>query len=134
MTADPVSRLFELQIRHISFVAQIPHLEYLKQNDTSFNRTSVKNSILQKEHYEKQFNTALKLLAPIYSMVSRIAVKRGVAFGMPPHDEIFVAKDTQVEINPPNYIIYNPCSEISIPFCGVCCETIIESVGLSFDD
>jgi len=41
MTADPVSRFFELQIRHIHFVAQIPHLEELKQNDTSFNRTGV---------------------------------------------------------------------------------------------
>ena len=41
MTAEPVSRLFELQIRHIHFVAQIPHLEELKQNDTSFNRTGV---------------------------------------------------------------------------------------------
>jgi hypothetical protein len=45
MAANPVSRPFQPQIRHIAFTAQIPHLEELKQNDTSFNRTGVgKNS------------------------------------------------------------------------------------------
>jgi len=29
------------QIPHIHFGAQLPHLEELKQNDTSFNRTAV---------------------------------------------------------------------------------------------
>jgi hypothetical protein len=41
MAANPVSRPFPLQIRHIAFAAQIPHLEELKQNDTLFNRTGV---------------------------------------------------------------------------------------------
>jgi putative addiction module component (TIGR02574 family) len=41
MAANPVSRPFQPQIRHIAFTAQIPHLEELKQNDTSFNRTGV---------------------------------------------------------------------------------------------
>ena len=41
MAADPVSRLSQLQMRDIAFDAQIPHLEELKQNDTSFNRTAV---------------------------------------------------------------------------------------------
>jgi hypothetical protein len=41
MAADPVSRLGQLQMRDIAFAAQIPHLEELKQNDTSFNRTAV---------------------------------------------------------------------------------------------
>jgi hypothetical protein len=42
MAADPVSRPFQLQIRHIDFAAQIPHLEELKQNDSSLNRTGVR--------------------------------------------------------------------------------------------
>jgi hypothetical protein len=41
MAADPVSRPIQLQIRHIDFAAQVSHLEHLKQNDTSFNRTGV---------------------------------------------------------------------------------------------
>jgi hypothetical protein len=41
MAADPVSRSGQLQMRDIDFAAQIPHLEELKQNDTSFNRTAV---------------------------------------------------------------------------------------------
>jgi len=45
MAANPVSRPFQLQIRHIAFAAQILHLEELKQNDTSFNRTAVLNHI-----------------------------------------------------------------------------------------
>ena len=45
MAADPVSRPFQLQIRHIAFAAQIPHLEELKRNDSSFNRTGVQLSI-----------------------------------------------------------------------------------------
>jgi hypothetical protein len=39
--ADPVRRLFKLQIRHMHFAAQIPHLEEIKHNDISFNRTAV---------------------------------------------------------------------------------------------
>jgi spore maturation protein CgeB len=41
MAADPVSRPGHLHMRDIAFAAQIPHLEELKQNDTSFNRTAV---------------------------------------------------------------------------------------------
>jgi len=41
MAADPVSRPGQLQMRDIAFAAQILHLEELKQNDTSFNRTAV---------------------------------------------------------------------------------------------
>jgi hypothetical protein len=41
MAADRVGKIFELQIRHIAFAAQIPHLEELKQNDISFNWTGV---------------------------------------------------------------------------------------------
>ena len=55
MTADPVSRFFELQIRHIHFVAQIPHLEELKQNDTSFNRTGVECNIDSNSSNAKRF-------------------------------------------------------------------------------
>jgi hypothetical protein len=46
MAADPVSRPIQLQIRHTDFAAQIPHLEEVKQNDTSFNRTAVLTHIL----------------------------------------------------------------------------------------
>ncbi|MFM8683739.1 MAG: hypothetical protein ACKOEG_08165 [Chthoniobacterales bacterium] len=42
MAADPVSRPGQLQMRDIAFAAQILHIEKLKQNDTSFNRTAVK--------------------------------------------------------------------------------------------
>jgi hypothetical protein len=48
MAADPVSRPGQLQMRDIAFTAQIPHLESLKRNDTSFNWTVV-ISIKEKE-------------------------------------------------------------------------------------
>ena len=41
MAADPVSRPGQLQMRDIAFDAGILHLEELKKNDTSFNRTAV---------------------------------------------------------------------------------------------
>ena len=45
MAADPVSRPGQLQMRDIAFAAQILHLKELKQNDTSFNRTAVKEHL-----------------------------------------------------------------------------------------
>ena len=33
MAANPVSSPFQLQLRHIDFAVQIPHLEELKYND-----------------------------------------------------------------------------------------------------
>jgi len=53
MAANPVSRPFQLQIRHIAFAAQIIHLEELKQNDTSFNRTAVKSNSKFEQNYIK---------------------------------------------------------------------------------
>jgi hypothetical protein len=50
MAADPVSRSGQLQMRDIAFAAQIPHLEELKQNDTSFNRTAVKLNMKLEAH------------------------------------------------------------------------------------
>jgi hypothetical protein len=41
MASHAANRTRRPQIPHIHFAAQIPHLEELKQNDTSFNRTGV---------------------------------------------------------------------------------------------
>lgn len=83
-----------------------------------------KDSIVQIELYPEQFMASFNCLKNYYDSISRVATLKGDITYLSPNDKIFQLKDTNYNINPPNYIFYNRHHKMHNTLNGISCEDI----------